>query len=92
VLDLEQALLPNPITLYEDTWPAIDHPVLESVCMNVAFYRVILCSRLQPKRRDVQLLGLLEQTECHLPSWSQGKKQKRGTKLTLAFVMMLTEV
>jgi hypothetical protein len=67
--------------------------------VDVAFYRVILCSRLQPKRRDVQLLGLLEQPEGYLSSRSQGKKRKEGRKEcgggtmpTLAFVMMLTEV
>jgi hypothetical protein len=65
--------------------------------VDVAFYRVILCSRLQPKHRDVQLLGLLEQTERYLSSRSQGKKRKEGarwggTKLTLALVTMLTEV
>ena len=76
--DLQQALLPNAITLYEDTRPAIDHLVLESVRVDVAFHRVILCSRLQPKHRDVQLLGLLEQPERYLSSRSRGKKRKEG--------------
>ena len=92
-MGLEQALLSDAIALYQDTWPAIKHLVFESVRMNVAFYSLILCSRLQPKRRDIQLLGLLEQTERYLSSRSQRRKWKRrATKLTLAFVMMLTEV
>jgi|SRR6267154_2043025 len=51
--NLEQALLSDAIALYQDTRPAIDHLVLETVRTNVAFYSIILCSRLQPKRRDV---------------------------------------
>jgi len=60
--------------------------------MNIAIHSVILCSRLQPKGRDVQLLCLLEQTERHLSSRSQQNELKGETKLTLALVTMLTEV
>jgi len=73
-LDLEQTLLSDAIAFYEDAWSAIDHLILESIRVNVAFYSVILCSRLQPKRWYIQLLGLLEQTERHLSSPSQGEK------------------
>jgi hypothetical protein len=52
-LGLEQALLSDAIALYQDTRPAIKHLVLESIRVNVAFHSVILCSRLQPKRRDI---------------------------------------
>jgi hypothetical protein len=52
-VNLKQALLSDVIALYQDTRPAIEHLVLESVRTNVAFYSIILCSGLQPKCRDV---------------------------------------
>ena len=69
-LDLEQTFLPDAIPLYEDTWPAIEHLIFEPVRMNVANHSVILCSGLQPKSRNIQLLCSLEQTERHLSSGS----------------------
>lgn len=71
--DLEQAL-PGAITLDENAWPTIEYLVLKPIRTNVTLHGIVLCTRLQPERGDVQLLCLLEQAKCHLSPRSQEKR------------------